>query len=161
MARLTASGALDTTATGHQGFNTAGYVKTFAVAGGDEALFNSVAVVPPGPSDAGVIMVGGGSQIDSNPSQLTLAAFKPGGAPYFAFNASGGLQSALGATATGIAIVTTGSAAGNVVAVGPGSSGPPVLLQFQPNGTPFTPFTSVGAQSGEVVVQPPREPPFN
>ncbi len=147
--RLTASGTLDTT------FNTTGYLKTFAVAGADEAEFNSVAVVPPGPSDAGIIMVGGSSQIGANASQLTLAAFKPGGTPYAAFNASGALQSASATVTTGITIVTTGSAAGNVVAVGPGSSGSPILLQFKPNGTPFTPFTSVGApQSGEVVVQP-------
>ena len=76
MARLTASGALD------KSFNNpVGYVKTFAVASGDQAEFNSVAVVPSGPSDAAVIMVGGSSQIGANASQLTVAAFKPGGSP--------------------------------------------------------------------------------
>ena len=139
VARLTPTGSIDSS------FNTVGYVKTFAVAGADEAVFNSVAVVPAGPSDAGVIMVGGASQIGLNPSQLTVAAFKPGGTPYLAF-ASGALQSPLGTTATGITIVTTGTTAGNVVAVGPAPSpsGPPVLLQFKPNGT----------QSGEAFVQP-------
>ena len=106
-------------------------------------------------------MVGGGSQIGADALAAHRGRVQTRRSPMPAFNASGALQSRQHHGATGITIITTGSTAGNVVAVGPGASGPPVLLQFQPNGMPFAPFTSPGALSGEVVVQPAPEPRIN
>ena len=143
VARLSPSGALDTS------FDVTGYVKTFALAGNSQAAFNSVAVVPKGPADAGDIMAGGYSDAGGN-QYLTILALTATG-PDTNFGTSGAVQSPTnGSVANGV----TALANGNVVAVGSDVSGQAnsafLLAQFQPDGTPDASFGS----GGQVVGQP-------